>query len=138
MLSGVEDAKRAGVSIVSVNPPLPRRPASVQEPTATQRPVGRVVPPSATSSCRSGQWRSRAVPALGRKLLDAEDTALGTALDRDFIATHTPCVSTTPPLPAGARLGRRARVDRLAVRAIDELVERVLRSQQIIVCGRWA
>ncbi len=136
MLSALEDAKRAGVSIVSVNP-LPE--AGLRRFKNPQRPSG-LVGRGTTLSDQFLQIRVNGdlalFQALGRKLLDAEDTAPGTALDRDFIATHTHGFDDYATHLRALDWADVLESTGLRVRAIDELVERVLRSQQIIVC--WA
>jgi molybdopterin-dependent oxidoreductase alpha subunit len=74
--------------------------------------------------------------ALGRKLLDAEDSAPGTILDRAFITEHTHGFDDYAANLRALDWYDVLEATGLPIRAIDELVERVLRSQRIIVC--WA
>ncbi len=136
MLATLEEAKQAGVSIVSVNP-LPE--AGLRRFKNPQRPSGLV----GRGTTLSDQFLHIRVngdqalfQALGRKLLDAEDAAPGTVLDDAFIAEHTHGFDDYTAYLRALDWDDVLEATGLPVKAIDELVERVLRSQRIIVC--WA
>jgi molybdopterin-dependent oxidoreductase alpha subunit len=136
MLGTLEDAKRAGVSIVSVNP-LPE--AGLRRFKNPQRPGGLV----GRGTTLSDQFLHIRVngdqalfQALGRKLLDAEDAAPGVVLDHDFIARHTHGFDDYATHLRTLDWDDVLEATGLPMKAIDELVQRVLRSQRIIVC--WA
>jgi molybdopterin-dependent oxidoreductase alpha subunit len=89
MLTALEHAKRQGARIVAVNP-LPE--AGLLRFKNPQRPSG-VVGKGTTLADRFLRIRVNGdlalFQALGRLLLEAEDAAPGTVLDREFIDTHT-------------------------------------------------
>ncbi len=136
MLVSLEEAKRAGVSIVSVNP-LPE--AGLRRFKNPQHPSG-LVGRGTTLSDQFLQIRVNGdqalFQALGRKLLDAEDAAPGTVLDHDFIARHAHGFDEYVAHLRALDWDDVLEATGLPVKAIDELVGRVLRSQRIIVC--WA
>jgi molybdopterin-dependent oxidoreductase alpha subunit len=136
MLGTLEDAKRAGVSIVSINP-LPE--AGLRRFKNPQRPGG-LIGRGTTLSDQFLQIRVNGdlalFQALSRKLLDAEDAAPGTVLDHDFIAAHTHGIQDYAAHLRALDWDDVLESTGLPVKAIDRLVERVLRSQRIIVC--WA
>jgi molybdopterin-dependent oxidoreductase alpha subunit len=136
MLGTLEEAKHAGVSIVSVNP-LPE--AGLRRFKNPQRPSG-LVGRGTTLSDQFLQIRVNGdqalFQALGRRLLDAEDAAPGTVLDHDFISAHTHGFDDYTAHLRTLDWDDVLAATGLPVKAIDALVERVLRSQRIIVC--WA
>jgi molybdopterin-dependent oxidoreductase alpha subunit len=136
MLATLEEAKHAGVSIVSVNP-LPE--AGLRRFKNPQRRSGL----AGRGTTLSDQFLHIRVngdqalfQALGRKLLDAEDAAPDTVLDHDFIAMHTNGFDAYAAHLRALDWDDVLEATGLPMKAIDELVERVLRSQRIIVC--WA
>jgi molybdopterin-dependent oxidoreductase alpha subunit len=136
MLATLEDAKHAGVSIVSVNP-LPE--AGLRRFKNPQRPRGLV----GRGTTLSDQFLHIRVngdqalfQALCRKLLDAEDATPGTVLDHEFIAEHTHGFDDYVEHLRALDWDDVLEATGLSLTAIDDLVERVLRSQRIIVC--WA
>jgi molybdopterin-dependent oxidoreductase alpha subunit len=136
MLMALEEAKHAGVSIVSVNP-LPE--AGLRRFKNPQRPSG-ILGRGTTLSDQFLHIRVNGdqalFQALGRKLLDAEDSAPGTILDRAFITEHTHGFDDYAANLRALDWDDVLEATGLPIRAIDELVERVLRSQRITVC--WA
>jgi molybdopterin-dependent oxidoreductase alpha subunit len=136
MLGTLEEAKQAGVSIVSVNP-LPE--TGLRRFKNPQRPSG-LVGRGTTLSDQFLQIRVNGdqalFQALGRKLLDAEDAAPGTVLDHDFIAQHAHGFDDYAAHLRALDWDDVLEATGLPARAIDQLVHRVLRSQRIIVC--WA
>jgi molybdopterin-dependent oxidoreductase alpha subunit len=136
MLMALEEAKHAGVSIVSVNP-LPE--AGLRRFKNPQRPSG-IVGRGTTLSDQFLHIRVNGdqalFQALGRKLLDAEDSAPGTVLDQAFIAEHTHGFEDYAASLRTLDWDDVLEATGLPIKAVDELVERVLRSQRIIVC--WA
>jgi molybdopterin-dependent oxidoreductase alpha subunit len=132
MLGTLEEAKRAGVGIVSVNP-LPE--AGLRRFKNPQRPSG-LVGRGTTLSDQFLQIRVNGDQALGRRLLDAEDAAPGTVLDHDFISEHTHGFDDYTAHLRTLDWDDVLAATGLPVKAIDELMQRVLRSHRIIVC--WA
>jgi molybdopterin-dependent oxidoreductase alpha subunit len=136
MLTALEDAKRAGARIIAVNP-LPE--AGLLRFKNPQRVSG-LVGAGTVLADDFAQIRVNGdlalFQALGRLLLDAEDEAPGTVLDREFIDEHT---SGFAEYAAHLR-----RLDWADVRAatglerarIEELAAQVRQARRIIVC--WA
>nr|WP_018636376.1 FdhF/YdeP family oxidoreductase [Parafrankia elaeagni] len=137
MLSSLERVKRAGGSIVAINP-LPE--ASLLRFKNPQRAQG-VVGPGTKLADQYLQIRLNGdmalFQALSRRLLQAEDAAPGTVLDRPFLTEHT-----TGFAEFAEHVHHHLTEDEIAeatgLRAaeIDELASRVLAADKIIVC--WA
>jgi molybdopterin-dependent oxidoreductase alpha subunit len=136
MLTTLETAKRGGASIVAVNP-LPE--AGLLRFKNPQRPGG-VVGRGTLLADQFLQIRlggdGALFGAVSRRLLEAEDAAPGTVLDRAFLQEHTTGfeafaahIRTLSDDDVRAATG-------LADAEIDELATRVMRARKIIVC--WA
>ncbi|MFI8306363.1 FdhF/YdeP family oxidoreductase [Streptomyces sp. NPDC085927] len=137
MLSALEETKRGGGQIVAVNP-LPE--AGLMRFKNPQKPRG-VVGRGTNIADQFLQIRIGGdlalFQALNLLLLEAEDAAPGTVLDREFIDHHTSgfeefadhirATVSWPDVLAATGLTRRQ---------IEELRDRVLASERIIVC--WA
>jgi len=136
MLSALEGAKRSGASIVAVNP-LPE--AGLKRFKNPQKPrgvVGRGTPiADQFLQIRLG-GDGPLLQAVIKRVLEAEDAKPGSVLDHDFIATHTQGLDE---LRAGlADLDEAAVLEAtgLTSREIDELTERYLAADRVIVT--WA
>jgi molybdopterin-dependent oxidoreductase alpha subunit len=136
MLSALEEAKEAGASIVSVNP-LPE--AGLMRFKNPQKPSG-VLGKGTQLTDQFLQIRANGDLALfrmlNRMLLDAEQAAPGTVLDRAFIDEYT---AGFDEFAADARTTGWDEVltaTGLTRAEIEELLGRVLAAKKIIVC--WA
>jgi molybdopterin-dependent oxidoreductase alpha subunit len=136
MLTALERAKQAGASIIAVNP-LPE--AGLIRFKNPQKAAGMLGSGTALSD-EFLQIRLNGdlalFRALNRLLLEAEDEAAGTVLDREFIAEHThgfasfaEDVRRTPWDEVLAATG-------LTRAEIEAVAARVRRSERIVVC--WA
>jgi molybdopterin-dependent oxidoreductase alpha subunit len=136
MLATLEEAKHAGASIVGVNP-LPE--TGLRRFKNPQRPSG-IVGRGTTLSDQFVQIRVNGdlalFQALGRRMLDAEDAVPGTVLDHDFIATHTHGFDAYAAHLRALSWDDVLTSTGLPARSIDELTQRVLRAERVIVC--WA
>jgi formate dehydrogenase major subunit len=136
MLSALEEAKRAGAQIVTVNPLPEAGLIRYKNPQRVRGVIGR-------GTALADQWvqiRSGGdlalLQAVASRVLAAEAAAPGTVLDHDFIARHT---SGFAEFAAG-----HAEIDDAAVLAetgvpleqIDELAERYLAADRVIIT--WA
>ncbi|MDP9182917.1 MAG: FdhF/YdeP family oxidoreductase [Actinomycetota bacterium] len=136
MLSALADAKRGGTSIVTVNPLPEAGMVRFKDPQRVRGVLGK-------GTVLSDQFLQMRIngdlalfQALGRRLLQAEDAAPGTVLDRAFIDSS--CTGFD-----AYRAAIRALDDEVVEAAtglqpaeIDELADRLVRSTSTIVC--WA
>ena len=136
MLSALERTKKAGGTIVAVNPLPEAGLIRFKNPQHASGVVGR-------GTALSDQYLQIRLNgdlalfrALNRLLLEAEDRAPGTVLDREFIDAHTHGfaafaaeVRTTPWDEVLTATG-------LTQTEIEELAGRVLAAERIVVC--WA
>ena len=136
MLSALEKAKKNGAHIVAVNP-LPE--AGLLRFKNPQRPGG--------VAGKGTQLADVYLPlkvngdlalfqALNVLLLDAEERAPGTVLDQEFIAAHTAGFDEFAATARTIDWKDVADATGLARAQIEELAERVMRSQRVVVC--WA
>ena len=112
MLTALEDAKRHGASIVSVNPLPEAGLRRYKNPQTVRGIVGRGTDlADQFLQIRSGgdmallQW-------VSRRVLEAEDRAPGTVLDHEFLAEHTLGLDELRDAPRDARRAGGARGDR--------------------------
>jgi molybdopterin-dependent oxidoreductase alpha subunit len=136
MLSALEKAKRAGAHIVAVNP-LPE--AGLMRFKNPQRPNG-IAGSGTPLADEFAQIRVNGdlalFRALNRMLLEAEDAAPGTVVDRAFVDEHT---SGYEEFAADVRATDWADVleaTGLPRTQIERIHERVLKSRRVVVC--WA
>jgi molybdopterin-dependent oxidoreductase alpha subunit len=136
MLSALEKTKRAGGTIVAVNPLPEAGLIRFKNPQHASGVVG-------NGTALSDQYLQIRLNgdlalfrALNRLLLEAEDRAPGTVLDREFIDAHTHGfdafaaeVRTSPWDEVLAATG-------LTQAEIEELAQRVLASERVVIC--WA
>jgi molybdopterin-dependent oxidoreductase alpha subunit len=136
MLTALERAKKAGASIVAVNP-LPE--AGLIRFKNPQRPSG-VLGSGTPLADDFLQIRVNGdlalFRALGRLLLEAEDAAPGTVLDREFIDTHTHGFAEYAAEVRQTPWSEVLEATGLPQEQIEALAKRVLNSERIIVC--WA
>ncbi|MFN2538928.1 MAG: FdhF/YdeP family oxidoreductase, partial [Mycobacteriales bacterium] len=136
MLSALADAKRAGAEIVTINP-LPE--AGLLRFKDPQRVDGLVGHGTALTD-QFVQIRVNGdlalFQALGRRLLEAEARAPGTVVDRLFVDHKTAGFDAWREHVRALDDETVAAATGLAASAIDELADRLLRSNRTIVC--WA
>lgn len=136
MLTALEEAKQAGAEIVAVNP-LPE--AGLINFRNPQRPLG-LVGQGTDLADQFLQIRLAGdmalLQALSKRVLDAESAAPGTVLDRAFIDGH--CQGFVGFAAHLATLNERDVLEAtgLTSRDIDELAERYLRANKVIIT--WA
>ncbi len=136
MLSALERAKRNGARVIAVNP-LPE--AGLLRFKNPQRPAG-VVGGGTPLADRFLQIRLNGdmalFQALSRSLLEAEDAAPGSVVDREFVEAHTHGFdewATSLRSLDWADVDEATGLDRAA---IDDTVRDVLAAKSVIVC--WA
>ncbi|WP_326595415.1 FdhF/YdeP family oxidoreductase [Streptomyces sp. NBC_01803] len=136
MLSALEKAKRRGARIVAVNP-LPE--AGLLRFKNPQNARG-VAGGGTSLADRFLQIRlggdMALFQALSRLLLDAEDAAPGTVLDRDFITAHTDGFEAYAERLRELDWDDVAEATGLARDAIEATARDVMSAQSIVVC--WA
>ncbi|WP_326640378.1 FdhF/YdeP family oxidoreductase [Streptosporangium sp. NBC_01755] len=136
MLSALERAKREGARIVAVNP-LPE--AGLLRFKNPQRPSG-LVGRGTTLSDRFLQIRLNGDLALFKAmsllLLEAEEAAPGTVIDRDFVEAHTHGFDKWAEDLRSLDWAEVEEATGLGRPAIEEAVREVLGAKSVIVC--WA
>ncbi|MGW0593199.1 FdhF/YdeP family oxidoreductase [Streptosporangium sp. NPDC002607] len=136
MLSALERAKREGARIVAVNP-LPE--AGLLRFKNPQRPSG-LVGKGTTLSDRFLQIRLNGDLALFKAmsllLLEAEEAAPGTVIDRDFVEAHTHGFDEWAKDLRSLDWAEVEEATGLDRPAIEEVVREVLGAKSVIVC--WA
>lgn len=137
MLSSLERVKRAGGSIVAVNPLPEAGLLRFRNPQHARGMVGR----GTALADQFLQIRLNGDMALfqglSRRLLDAEDAAPGTVLDHAFLAEHTSGFTEfVHHVRAHLTDADIAVATGLAATEIDELARRVLAADRVVVC--WA
>ncbi|WP_406315763.1 FdhF/YdeP family oxidoreductase [Streptosporangium sp. NBC_01639] len=136
MLSALERAKRNGARIIAVNP-LPE--AGLLRFKNPQRPSG-VVGRGTTLADRFLQIRLNGdlalFSALSRSLLEAEDAAPGSVVDRDFVESHTHGFDDWARSVRDLDWADVEEATGLERSAIEETVGDVLGARSVIVC--WA
>ncbi|WP_084259108.1 FdhF/YdeP family oxidoreductase [Microtetraspora malaysiensis] len=136
MLSALEKAKRNGARIIAVNP-LPE--AGLLRFKNPQRAAG-VVGRGTTLTDRFLQIRLNGdlalFQALSRLLLDAEDAAPGTVVDREFVEEHTHGFEEWAASLRDLDWDTVTEATGLERSAIEETVRDVLAAESVIVC--WA
>jgi molybdopterin-dependent oxidoreductase alpha subunit len=136
MLSALERAKKAGAAIVAVNPLPEAGLMRFKNPQHTAGVVGSGTPLADDFLQIRSNGDLALFRALGRLLLEAEDTAPGTVLDHDFIAEYSHGFAEYSEAVRGTPWEDVLEATGLAKSQIEALAARVLGSQRIIVC--WA
>src|SRR3954464_11531101 len=136
MLTALADAKRNGTSIVTINPLREAGMVRFKDPQRVDGVLGK-------GTVLSDQYLQIRIngdlalfQALGRRLLEAEDRAPGTVVDRLFIDHKTSgCAAWAAP---GRPLDDATVTTATGLSAdeIDELAQRLIASRRTIVC--WA
>lgn len=137
MLTSLERVKRAGGSVVAVNPLPEASLRRFRNPQNAQGLVGR-------GTALADQYLQIRLngdmalfQALSRRLLDAEDAAPGTVLDQAFLADHTTGFDAfAAHVRAHLTDDDIATATGLTGAEIDELAERILAAEKVVVC--WA
>ncbi|EIV92504.1 FdhF/YdeP family oxidoreductase [Frankia sp. QA3] len=137
MLSSLERVKRAGGSIVAVNPLPEAGLLRFRNPQHARGVLGRGTALADQFLQIRLNGDMALFQALSRRLLAAEDAAPGTVLDHAFLAEHT---TGFAEFAAHVR-GHLSEADiaaatGLAAAEIDELARRVLAAERVVVC--WA
>ncbi|GEK23586.1 FdhF/YdeP family oxidoreductase [Cellulomonas xylanilytica] len=136
MLTALEDAKRHGASIVSVNPLPEAGLRRYKNPQTVRGVVGRGTDlADQFLQIRSGgdmallQW-------VSRRVLEAEDRAPGTVLDHAFLAEHTLGLDALRAHLATLDEREVVTATGLTVAEMDRLAERYLAADRVIIT--WA
>jgi formate dehydrogenase major subunit len=136
MLTALEDAKRAGASIVSVNP-LPE--AGLQHYKNPQTVRGLLGKGTALADqflqIRLGGDMAL-LQALSKRVLDAEAARPGTVLDHEFLSEHCVGLDELAAHLAALDEGEVLAATGLTSTEIDELAERYIRAERVIIT--WA
>ncbi|MBK5305800.1 MAG: FdhF/YdeP family oxidoreductase [Frankiaceae bacterium] len=136
MLTALAAAKRSGTSIVTINPLREAGMVRFKDPQRIDGVLGKGTELSDQYLQIRINGDLALFQALGRRLLDADAAAPGSVLDHDFITTS--CAG----FAAYAEHVRRIDDDMVRAAAglqdaeIDELADRLMRSDRVIVC--WA
>ncbi|MEO6309707.1 MAG: FdhF/YdeP family oxidoreductase [Leifsonia sp.] len=136
MLTALEDAKRAGASIVTVNPLPEAGLMRYKNPQTVRGIIGKGT--SLTDQflqIRLGGDMAL-LQAVSKRVLDAEAARPGTVLDHDFLDRH--CDGLDEFTAHLANLDEQAVLDAtgLTVAEIDELADRYLKADRVIIT--WA
>ena len=136
MLTALEDAKRHGASIVSVNPLPEAALRRYKNPQTVRGVVGRGTDlADQFLQIRSGgdmallQW-------VSRRVLEAEDRHPGTVLDHEFLAEHTLGLDDLRAHLATLDEQEVLTATGLTVAEMDELADRYLAADRVIIT--WA
>jgi formate dehydrogenase major subunit len=136
MLTALEEAKRGGTSVVAINP-LPE--AGLIRFKNPQRPSGVIGRGTAIADqflkVRLGGDMAL-LQAVCRRVIAADDAAPGTVLDHQFIAEHTSGLDEFRGHLHGLSDADVAAATGLTEPEIDELAERYIKAERVIVC--WA
>jgi molybdopterin-dependent oxidoreductase alpha subunit len=136
MLTALENAKRAGATIVTVNPLPEAGLVRFKDPQRISGVLGRgtVLADQFLQIRLNGDLAL--FQALGKRLLAAEEAAPGSVLDHDFLASS--CSGFEEYVSALRSLDDLvvAEATGLAAEEVDELALRLLRSRRTVVC--WA
>lgn len=136
MLTALEEAKRAGATIVSVNPLPEAGLRRYKNPKTVRGIVGRGTDMADQFlQIRSGgdmallQW-------ISRRVLEAESREPGTVLDHDFLARHTLGLDELRAHLALLDEDEVVQATGLSISEMDELADRYLAADRVIVT--WA
>ena len=136
MLTALEDAKRNGAKIVAVNPLPEAGLIRYKNPQTVRGLIGKGTQiADQFLQIRLGGDMAL-LQAVSRRVLDAEAARPGTVLDHDFLTEH--CVGLDELKAHLANLDEQAVLDAtgLAVAEIDELAERYINADRVIIT--WA
>jgi molybdopterin-dependent oxidoreductase alpha subunit len=136
MLTALEETKRNGGSVVSVNPLPEAGLIRYKNPQKARGLLGR----GTSISDRLYQIRSGGdqalLQAVSRRVLDAEAAAPGTVLDHAFLAEHTVGLEALAEHLAGIDEAEVLRATGLTGEEIDDLAARYLSADRVIIT--WA
>ena len=136
MLSALEETKRSGGSVVSVNPLPEAGLVRYRNPQKVRGLIGRGTPiADRLYQIRSGGDQAL-LQAVSRRVLAAEAAAPGTVLDHDFLAEHTVGLDAFAAHLAGLDEAEVLRATGLTSEEIDDLAARYLAADRVIVT--WA
>ena len=136
MLTALEEAKRAGVDIVAINPLPEAGLINFKNPQKMRGLIGHGTPlADQYLQIRLGGDMAL-LQAISKRVLDAEAAAPGTILDHDFLAKH--CQGLSEFTAHLQNLDEQGVLDATGLRAaeIDELAERYLKADKVIIT--WA
>lgn len=136
MLSALEETKRNGGRVVAVNTLPEAGLMRFKHPQKARGILGRGTPLADQFLHIRAGGDLALFQALNRLLLEAEDAAPGTVLDHDFIRTHTTGFEDFAEHARKTAWEDILAATGLSREEIQEVFERVLRSEKIIVC--WA
>lgn len=136
MLSALEETKRSGGSVVSVNPLPEAGLARYRNPQKVRGLIGRGTPiADRLYQIRSGGDQAL-LQAVSKRVLAAEAAAPGTVLDHDFLAEHTVGLDAFAAHLAGLDEAEVLRATGLTGEEIDDLAARYLAADRVIIT--WA
>ena len=136
MLTALQEAKENGAKIVAINPLPEAGLMGYKDPQSVKGYLGKAIKlADQFIQVRSGGDMAL-LQAVSKRVLEAEDRAPGTVLDHEFLAAH--CDGFEAFAEHIAQLDERE-VEQAAavpVAEIDELADRYLTSDRVIIC--WA
>lgn len=136
MLTALEDAKRAGASIVSVNPLPEAGLRRFKNPKTVRGIVGRGTDMADQFlQIRSGGDMAL-LQLLSKRVLEAEDRAPGTVVDHAFLTEHTLGLAAFREHLADLDLDEVLAATGLTLAEMDELADRYLAADRVIIT--WA
>ncbi|WP_298180203.1 FdhF/YdeP family oxidoreductase [Saccharomonospora sp.] len=136
MLSALAEAKQRGAQIISVNPLPEAGLLRFKDPQTVRGVVGRG-DELTDVFCQIRLGGDLAFfKAIGARLLDAEDAAPGTVLDREFIERHTHAFETYRAQARALDEAELVEATGLSSELIDDVARRFVRAERIVLC--WA
>ncbi|MGI5995205.1 FdhF/YdeP family oxidoreductase [Saccharomonospora viridis] len=136
MLSALAEAKQRGAQIISVNPLPEAGLLRFKDPQTVRGVAGRGAELTDVF-CQIRLGGDLAFfKAIGARLLDAEDAAPGTVLDREFIERHTHDFEAYRAQARALDEAEIAEATGLPSELLDDVAQRFARAERIVLC--WA
>jgi formate dehydrogenase major subunit len=136
MLSALAEAKQRGAQIISVNPLPEAGLLRFKDPQTVRGVAGRGAELTDVF-CQIRLGGDLAFfKAIGARLLDAEDAAPGTVLDREFIERHTHDFEAYRAQARALDEAEIAEATGLPSELLDDVARRFARAERIVLC--WA
>lgn len=136
MLTALEDAKRNGATIVAVNPMPEAGLIRYKNPQKVRGLIGHGTPLADQYLLIKMAGDMALLQALSKRVLDAEAARPGTVLDHEFLRNHCVGLDEFREHLAGLDEERVREATGLRSAEIDELAERYLSSERVIIT--WA